>query len=97
MAELNEADMADYLITGYGSGGIPDRKIRAAYVTGDDTLPRTFVFKNHKHQVVALVNQDAVLTVERLDGTGQTGRAPSGFQPTTQVMEKAGIRPGDVP
>lgn len=66
MPELTEASMADYVIVGRASGGIPDRTIRAAYVTGEDRLPGCLVFKDHEHRIVALVIQDAVLSVERL-------------------------------
>jgi hypothetical protein len=97
MPELTTADMADYLITGRLSGGIPDRKIRAAYVTGDEKLPGMLVFKDHQHQVKAVVPQDAVLSVERLDSEHVAEKPePAGFKTTTQVMERAGIKPEGV-
>lgn len=71
MPELTEASLADHVVTFHDPGHEP-RTIRCAYVTGDDTLPHVLVFKDHEHRAVALVNQDAVLAVERQQGARGT-------------------------
>lgn len=95
MPELTEASMADYLIVGRASSGIPDRKVRAAYVTGDDSLPGCLVFKDHKHRVIALVSQDAVLSVERVDVPSPVTTFPAGCC-CTYTWNMPGYPPGEM-
>lgn len=93
MPKLTEASLAAHRIT-FHNTDIRPKTIRAMYVTEDEKTPDMLAFKDHEHQVVALVNKHAVLTIERDDQ--QAGATGSGFLTTSQVMERAGMNPEDV-
>ncbi len=97
-SSLTEADMADHRVI-YQDAGKGTRTIRAAYITTEDKHPDMLAFKDHRNRTVLLVSRESVLAVERLDPDAaevRTEIAEGGFEPTSQAMRRAGIRPEDV-
>lgn len=74
MPELTADDMTEYEVV-LATGQHTDvRRFAAAYVAANDvSSPGMLVFKDHQHRVVAMVNAQTVLTVERKDEPMQIG------------------------
>lgn len=94
---LTEADMAEHRIT-YRDPGKGTKVVCAAYVTTEDKHPDMLAFKDHRNRTVLLVSRESVLAVERT-GPEDSGHREiaEGFEPTSQAMKRAGIRPGEMP
>jgi hypothetical protein len=99
--QLTEADIVDYRIT-FCDAGRTGRTIRAAYVTSEDKHPDMLVFKDAEHRTVYMVSRQRTLEVERLEPERGGERKPAseqvaggGFVPTSEAMERAGIKPED--
>lgn len=76
MANLTEAAEAEFRVTYTKAADRMPGKIRAAYVTTEDSQPGMLAFKDHRHRTVMLANRDLVVSVERIEETG--GCADSG-------------------
>jgi hypothetical protein len=101
--QLTDADMADHRIAFRRPGLVP-KTIRAAYVMSEDKHPDMLVFKDSEHRTVYMVSRDETLEVERLERSELEARVTitecadgrrTPFVPTSEALQRAGIKPED--